>query len=108
MKFLLASVLLISCLSSISESAVVRIGANEFSLEEVTQLKDLMDEETIKMPCYSFVGTSTLCNNPALPEKFKPLCSKGDAPQIFCTLGQIAAYPYACEICSYSACAGCF
>ncbi|XP_067826219.1 guanylin-like [Heptranchias perlo] len=107
MRNLLASILLTGCLWSLSVAIVVRLGVHDFPLDDVLRLKDVMDDEIFERPRFTYIGTRSFCNSTALPEVFKPICSKSDAPQVFYALRQIAANPYPCSICEYVACVGC-
>ncbi|XP_067826218.1 guanylin-like [Heptranchias perlo] len=107
MKTLFALVLLTGCLSSVPAAVVVRLGNFDFPLQDVIQLKTLMDDDLFKKSRFSFAATAALCNSPDVPEMFIPVCTKSDAPHVFFLLRQIAAYPYPCEICAYASCIGC-
>ncbi|XP_072888610.1 guanylin-like [Hemitrygon akajei] len=107
MRTVWASILLNASLQALSGVIVVRLGDHDFQLDDVIHLKEVMDNEIFERPRFTYLGTRSFCNNTKLPEAFKPICSKGDAPQVFYTLRQIAANPYLCTICAYVACVGC-
>ncbi|XP_067826220.1 guanylin-like isoform X1 [Heptranchias perlo] len=107
MKTLFAFVLLSSSLSSVLAVIIVQIGGFKFSVNDVIQLKPLMDQEAIKTPHSAYSSVTALCSNSALPEGFQQVCAKSDAPQIFDTLNHIANFPYPCIICAYTICTGC-
>uniref|UniRef100_A0A4W3H6W5 Guanylin n=1 Tax=Callorhinchus milii TaxID=7868 RepID=A0A4W3H6W5_CALMI len=107
MKFLLASVLLISCLSSLCYSGLIWFGSNNFHLNDAIAMKSIMDQHNGSNTRFQFKSVSSMCSDPSFPLVLKPICSKTDAPHIFHLLNQIASFPYACEICSYSVCTGC-
>ncbi|XP_067873654.1 uncharacterized protein [Heterodontus francisci] len=86
MRSLLACILLTSCLQSRSADIVVRLGLHDFPLSQVIQLKEVMDSEIFERPRFTYIGTNTFCNSTVVPEVFKPICGKADAPQVFYTL----------------------
>ncbi|XP_069771428.1 guanylin-like [Narcine bancroftii] len=107
MRAVWAGILLNACFQILSGVVVVRMGTHDFPLDDVIHLKDVMDDEIFERPRFTYMGTRTFCNNTNLPKVFKPICTKGDAPQVFYTLRQIATNPYPCTICAYIACIGC-
>ncbi|XP_051895464.1 guanylin-like [Pristis pectinata] len=107
MRTVWVSILLSTCLQTLSGVIVVRLGVHDFPLDDVIHLKEVMDDEIFERPRFTYMGTRSFCNNTNLPEVFKPICTKGDAPQVFYTLRQIATNPYPCTICAYIACVGC-
>ncbi|XP_078281423.1 guanylin-like [Rhinoraja longicauda] len=103
MKIFIAFILLSSSLAGI----VIQIGEFKFPVQDVIQLKPLMENNTTKSQFSLYTSVMELCGNADLPHNFKAICTKNDAPHIFDTLNRIATYPYPCMICSYGFCTGC-
>ncbi|NP_001279269.1 guanylin-like precursor [Callorhinchus milii] len=105
MKTSIGTILLLICLSSLSQCVVVKIGEYEFPLEAVKNLTDLINQA--KNEQFFRDNTNTVCKMPALPGIFKPICTKTDADEIFNLLGRIGVKSDVCEICAFAACTGC-
>ncbi|XP_068018917.1 guanylin [Melanerpes formicivorus] len=108
-SFLSFTVLAALLLLPTSQAVYVQDGDLQFSLESVKKLKELMDE-TRKVNPRMLVSSaaSSPCAEKDLPEEFQPVCSRGDALQIFERLSSAIQDADLCEICANAACAGCF
>uniref|UniRef100_A0A3B1K3S2 Guanylate cyclase activator 2B n=2 Tax=Astyanax mexicanus TaxID=7994 RepID=A0A3B1K3S2_ASTMX len=90
MKTLLLGVLLILAVSLSSDAVVVREGEFSFQLDSVKRLlalmaKDIPANQSSRRAASSAVA---VCDNPALPEEFQPLCQSKNARASFSRLGK--------------------
>ncbi|NWR07711.1 GUC2A protein, partial [Paradoxornis webbianus] len=91
----------------------VQDGDLKFPLESVKKLKELMNgnrhiNPRMMVPMAHGVSLGySPCQEKHLPEEFRPVCKREDAPLIFRRLS-LAAEDDLCEICANAACAGCF
>ncbi|KAM7030697.1 guanylin-like [Acridotheres tristis] len=107
-SFLSWTVLAALVLLHISQAVYVQDGDLKFPLESVKKLKELMDRNGHINPRMMVpMGSYSLCQEKHLPEEFRPVCKREDAPMIFRRLS-LAAEDDLCEICANAACAGCF
>ncbi|NXL12900.1 GUC2A protein, partial [Setophaga kirtlandii] len=107
-SFLSWAVLAVLVLVHISQAVYVQDGDFKFPLESVKKLKELMDgNKHINPRMMVPLGSYSPCQDKHLPEEFRPVCRREDAPKIFRRLS-LAAEDDLCEICANAACAGCF
>ncbi|XP_071304907.1 guanylin [Agelaius tricolor] len=107
-SFLSWAVLAGLVLVHISQAVYVQDGDFKFPLESVKKLKELMEgNKHINPRMMVPMGSYSPCQEKHLPEVFRPVCKREDAPMIFRRL-ILAAEDDLCEICANAACAGCF
>uniref|UniRef100_A0A8C6Z2C0 Guanylate cyclase activator 2B n=1 Tax=Nothoprocta perdicaria TaxID=30464 RepID=A0A8C6Z2C0_NOTPE len=85
---------------SFSALLVLHDGDLKFSLESVKKLKELMDKSRDINPRMKSIWVP--CEEKDLPEEFRSVCERKDAPVVF---GRLKID--LCEICVNAACAGC-
>uniref|UniRef100_W5M6R4 Guanylate cyclase activator 2B n=1 Tax=Lepisosteus oculatus TaxID=7918 RepID=W5M6R4_LEPOC len=76
-----------------------------FSLESVKTLKSLMDSSAGRSLRLAKTSSVAVCDNPALPMEFQPLCHQPGAGMAFFRLASVDHD--ICEICAFAACTGC-
>uniref|UniRef100_A0A8B9CVS1 Guanylate cyclase activator 2B n=1 Tax=Anser brachyrhynchus TaxID=132585 RepID=A0A8B9CVS1_9AVES len=104
--FLSFTVLILLSLVHSSQGVYVQDGDLKFSLESVKKLKELMDENrSINPRMVASKTASSPCKEKDLPEEFRAVCKREDAPMVFERLSIDADL---CEICANAACSGCF
>uniref|UniRef100_A0A8D2MU72 Guanylate cyclase activator 2B n=1 Tax=Zonotrichia albicollis TaxID=44394 RepID=A0A8D2MU72_ZONAL len=107
-SFLSWTVLAALVLVHISQAVYVQDGDFKFPLESVKKLKELMEgSKPINPRMMVPMASYSPCQDKHLPEEFRPVCKREDAPMIFKRLS-LAAEDDLCEICANAACAGCF
>nr|XP_006642081.2 PREDICTED: guanylin-like [Lepisosteus oculatus] len=105
MKSVSAVVLCFVVFSVLSDAVWVKEGNFTFSLESVKTLKSLMDSSAGRSLRLAKTSSVAVCDNPALPMEFQPLCHQPGAGMAFFRLASVDHD--ICEICAFAACTGC-
>ncbi|XP_061785094.1 guanylate cyclase activator 2B-like [Nerophis lumbriciformis] len=102
MKTTLATVaLLVLVLGWSSEAVQVQENGLSFSLEAVKRLQEMSGSGNPRLRSSS----SSMCEDPMLPQELLPLCKQKGASA---SLARLAVVPLdVCEICAFAACTGC-
>ncbi|XP_061893689.1 guanylin-like [Entelurus aequoreus] len=102
MKTTLATAaLLVLVLGWSSEAVQVQENGLSFSLEAVKRLQEMSVSSNPRLRSSS----SSMCEDPMLPQELLPLCKQKGASA---SLARLAAVPLdVCEICAFAACTGC-
>ncbi|XP_069098585.1 guanylin-like [Pleurodeles waltl] len=100
MKALVTTAAIILLLANMCRGVTVQVGGLSFPLDEVKELKNLLNSSLRMSPR----SHAAWCHS--LPGKFKAACvsNPGDT---YAVLTQVARHPDKCEICAYAACFGC-
>nr|XP_057911072.1 guanylate cyclase activator 2B-like [Doryrhamphus excisus] len=107
MKTTLATIaLLVLVLGWTSEAIQVQENGLSFSLEAVKRLQEMFESRgTVQQNPRSRSSSSSMCEDPMLPQELLPLCKQRGASA---SLARLAMVPMdVCEICAFAACTGC-
>ncbi|XP_076003474.1 guanylin-like [Genypterus blacodes] len=110
MRLLSVVLVLVMCLYTGCHSVQVRVGDRSFPLKAVKQLKSLLDLDSDgHTPNPRLAGTSVrvVCDDPVLPQVFRPVCQGRGAAMTFSRLASIISASHTCEICANPSCWGC-